>query len=150
MPRISKYPLDKVLEAEMFRQFWRSVAKLRNAHEVASFFSDLLTNTEEVMLAKRFAIGILLLGGKKPVEIATSIKVSFTTIASVAAWLKNAKPKTEAVFARIMAEKEWEALVDRVGEILDRLPPVYGTNWSAAGRATQRRMRDRSLRKSLR
>jgi len=150
MARVSRYPLDQALENEMFRQFWRSVAQLRSAEEVASFFSDLLSHTEEVMLAKRFAIAILLLRGKKPVEIAATIKVSFSTISSVAAWVKNAKPQTRQMLERLLAEKEWEAFVDRVGELLDRLPPVYGTDWSAAGRAKQARLRGRAVRRTLR
>src|SRR4030067_2513855 len=97
MPQVSKYPLDKDIETEMFRQFWISVSKLQDPSDVRSFLSDLLSDVEEVMLAKRFTVAVLILRGKKPVDIARTIHVSFSTIRSVASWVKNAKPRTRRI-----------------------------------------------------
>lgn len=150
MPQVSKYKLDKTLEEEMFRQFWISVSKLQDASIAASFFSDLLSDTEEIMLAKRFAIAILILRGKRPIDIAGTLHVSYSTIRGVASWVKNAKPKTRVLLQSMIHEGKWQNIFDRVDVLLDELPPVYGTNWSKAGKAKFRRKIERASRQSLR
>lgn len=150
MPRISKYKLDKDIELEMFRQFWRSVSKLQDSSQVASFFSDLLTDTEEVMLAKRFTVAVLLLRGKRPVDISQALHVTYSTIGSVAGWVKNAKPQTRKLLQEIIHESNWQGLLDRIDELLDKLPPRYGTNWAEAGKDKWERVKNRASRRSLR
>ncbi len=150
MPQVSKYKLDKTLEQEMFNQFWESVSKLQNAGMAASFFSDLLSDTEEIMLAKRFAIAILILRGKRPIDIAGTLHVSYSTIRSVASWVKNAKPKTRVLLQSMIQEGKWQNIFDRVDALLDELPPAYRTNWSKAGKAKFQRKIERASHQSLR
>jgi uncharacterized protein YerC len=150
MPQISKHKLDKTLEEEIFLQFWTSVSKLRDAGVAASFFSDLLSDTEEIMLAKRFAVAILILRGKRPIDITGTLHVSYSTIRSVASWLKNAKPKTRQVLQSMIQQGKWQNIFDRVDALLEELPPVYGTNWSKAGQAKFQRKMERTSRQSLR
>lgn len=150
MPQVSRYKLDKDLEKEMFRQFWISLAKLKDAETVSSFFSDVLTETEEIMLAKRFTIAVLILRGRKPIDIKDTLHVSFSTIGSVGAWLKNAKPLTQVVLQTMIQGSNWQKIIDRVEALLDTLPPRYGTNWQEAGKAKWRRKMARSTRASLR
>lgn len=150
MPQISKRKLDKNIEKEMFSQFWASLATLRGSSEVASFFSDLLTDTEEVMLAKRFMVAVLLLRGKRPVDIRPILHVTYSTIGSVASWLKHSSPKTQRVMERIIQEDSWKKLLDRIDSALDALPPAYGTNWQRAGKEKWIRTLDRQGREALR
>jgi uncharacterized protein YerC len=136
---------------EIFRLFWSSLAKLHSTSEISSFFSDLLTDTEEIMLAKRFMIAILLLRGKKPVEITKTLNVTYTTIGSVGAWLKNAKPETRLVLNRILGEQDWEKLLDRIDKIFDELPSsIHGSDWSRIGNEKWNRTLERNTRSSLR
>ena len=107
MPQVSRRKLDKTIESEMFNQFWDSVSRLQTASDVSAFFTDLLTSTEEMMLAKRFMIAILLSRGKKPVEIGFILHVSFSTIGGVASWVKNAKPKTKQVMEEGCLSVRW-------------------------------------------
>ncbi len=150
MSKVSKYKLDKLIEEEMFRQFWISVSKLADADEVASFFSDFLTDGEEIMLAKRFTVAILLLRDKKPVDIVFTLHVSYSTIGSVASWIKNAKPKTQRVLESMIKESNWQKILDRIYALLDDIPPVYRTDWSQAGKEKWRRKMQRSSRAALR
>lgn len=150
MVQLSKKPLDKDIEKELFGQFWRSFEKIADSYDSSQFFSDLLTNTEQLMLAKRFATALLLIRGKKPVEIREVLHVSFTTIGTVDGWLKNAKPKTREIFNWISKQKDWEAFWDKVEEILDKLPPKYHSDWSAAGKEKYKRIGKRSARRILR
>lgn len=150
MTRISRYQLDAALKEEMFRQFWLSLSFLQDAHTASSFFTDLLSSSEEIMLAKRFTIAILILRGKKFADIKATIHVSDFTIGSVNAWLKNAKPKTRKVLELIIKESRWEKLLDQFDAILDKLPPRYGSDWSRAGREKRQRTLDRNSRQTLR
>ena len=150
MPQVSKYLLDKSLEEEMFRQFWISLSRLHDAGTVSSFFSDLLTDTEEIMLAKRFTIAVLLLRGRRPVDITSTLHVAYSTVNSVGAWLKNAKPKTQRLLESIVKDSNWQKILDRIEALLDELPPQYGTNWQRAGREKWQRKTERATRQSLR
>lgn len=149
MPQISRRKLDKTLEQEMFRQFWSSVSKLRDVSDVSSFFSDLLTETEEIMLAKRFTIAVLILRGKQPVEIKSTLHVTYSTIGSVASWLKNAKPKTRNLLQSILKEGNWQKILDRIDALFDELPSAYGTDWSKVGKHKWKRKMERASRQSL-
>ncbi len=150
MPQISRKKLDKTIETEMFSQFWESLSALQDSVHIASFFSDLLTDTEKIMLAKRFTIAVLLLRGKRAVEIKDTLHVTNSTIGSVGSWLKNAKPQTKNALQRIIKEGNWQALLDRVEALLDELPPAYGTNWSEAGKAKWKRKMERASWRTLR
>jgi uncharacterized protein YerC len=150
MPQVSRYPLDKTIEREIFLKFWHSVSALRDSDTVASFFSDFLTHTEEIMLAKRFAIAVLLLRGKRPRDIKRILHVSDTATSTVGAWLKNVKPKTLSTLERVIHESNWEELVDKIEAIMDSLPPRYGTNWSRVGKERWQRKVERASRQSFR
>ena len=150
MTRISKYRLDKDLEQEIFTMFWGALSHLRSSHAVSSFFSDLLSDTEEVMLAKRFAVALLLLRGQKPVTIAATIHVSFSMIRGVSEWLTRATTSTKSLLDRVQASQDITAFFDTLESLMDKLPPRWGTNWHEAGKAKWQRLGERSARSSLR
>ncbi len=150
MTHISRYPMDKVVETELFRKFWHSLSSLRDMDSVSNFFSDFLSKSEQVMLAKRFAIAVLLRKGKSPKDIKSVLHVSDSSTSSVGAWLKNAKPKTLKTLDRVIAESVWEELVDKFDAVIDSLPPRYGSNWSRVGRERWERKLERASRQSLR
>lgn len=83
MVRISKQPLKKELGDKLFRQLAVLVAKSGRA-TAASFLRALLTDTEEVLLAKRLA-AVLLLHERTYSEnqIATMLHMSPTTIGTM-------------------------------------------------------------------
>jgi uncharacterized protein YerC len=150
MPQVSRYPLDKAVEREVFQQFWESISKLKDSSDVSSFFSDILSDMEEIMLAKRFAVAVLILRGKSPVSIARTLHVSFSTVRSVASWAKNAKPQTRRVLNEMLAKGDWQRLYDRVDGLLDALPPRRGTDWSKAGKEKWQQKKKRSAREAVR
>ena len=134
----------------MFRKLWQSVSALRDADAVSSFFSDFLSDTEELMLAKRFAIAVLLLRGRRPKDIKDVLHVSNSATGAVSAWLKNAKPKTIKTLERVIKESNWEEFIDQIEAHVDRLPLRYGTNWSKAGKDKWQLEKERASRRSLR
>lgn len=150
MPKVSRYKMDKNLESAMFEQFWKSVSKINNSSEASQFFSDLLTSTEKIMLAKRFATAILLVREKSATEIKTSLHLTYTTIGTVASWVKNAKPKTKSILTNISKEKDWEKIIEKIDEILDSLQPLPRRDWIKVGKEKQKRSHQRIANQSLR
>ena len=150
MPQVSKKPLPKDLEKEMFRQLWSSISKVKNPITASEFFSDLLTKTEKIMLSKRFTIAILLIREKSPTDIKNAINVSFSTIGSVAGWVKNARPHTKNILQSLSKNQNWQGIIDKIEELLDTLPPQYHTDWGKEAMKKRKRAWNRSIKKSLR
>lgn len=150
MARVSKIKIDKALETEMFRQFWSSLARINNSGKSSDFFSDLLSETEKLMLAKRFTAAVLIVRGISPTEINKSIHLSFTAIGSVSSWAKNSKPETQKLLSNISAEKKWQAVFDKIDEILDKLPPRRHSDWKEEYKKKRERTFQRLAKKSLR
>lgn len=150
MPQVSHKKLNKTIESEMFSQFWESISRLKNSSDVSDFFTDILTQTEQIMLTKRFMIAILLGRGKRPIDISQILHVSFSTIGGVASWTKNAKPRTQEIIEMLIEEGNWGTLLDKFEEIMDHLPPGRGTDWHLAGKEKYQRQKERSARNSLR
>lgn len=147
---MSKYPLTKEVEEELFTLFWNSMPSLRTSSAVSGFFSDLLTDTEELMLAKRFAIALLLFQGKKPIEISPAIHVSYSTIRGVSSWVNRATPQTIALLERVVKNQRWQSMVDKLDTVFDMLPPRRGSDWHAAGKEKWQRKQERAGRATLR
>jgi len=150
MARVSKIKIDKDLESEMFTQFWNSLTKINNSTKTSEFFSDLLSETEKLMLAKRFTTAVLISRGKTATEIHKSIHISYTTITSVSSWVKNAKNETGKLLTKISKEKNWEDLSDKIDELLDTIPPRRHSDWKEEYKKKNERTNQRLIRKSLR
>jgi len=129
MSQVSKVKLDKELESELYKQFWYSLGKINNSQKSADFFSDILTDTERLMLAKRFAAAILIIRGKSPTEIRSTIRLAYSTIGSISSWIKNAKPATKNILESLSKEKNLDSIFDKIDEILEVIPPRRHSDW---------------------
>ena len=150
MPKVSKYALDESLENEIINQFWYSLGFANNSLKARDFFSDLLSETEQMMLAKRLAAAILITREKSPTYIHESIHLSYSTISIVSAWVKNSKPSTNKLLKQIAKEKGWEEVLDKIEETLDKIHPLPGTDWKYQYKNRYDRRKQRIARKSLR
>ena len=150
MARVSRIKIDKDLESEIFNQFWSSLARINDSGKTSEFFSDLLSETESLMLAKRFTAAILIVRGRPATEIRNSIHLSYSAIGTVAAWVKNGKPETKRILTKISVEKNWEAVLDTIDSILDKIPPRRHSDWKEEYAKKRKRTNQRLSRKSLR
>ncbi len=148
--QISKKFLDKELESELFNQLWFSLGKINASTKASDFYTDLLSQTERLMLAKRIATAILITRGQNMTKIRASLNVSFTTVTNVSSWVKNARPETKRLLENISKEKSWEALFDKIDEILDKIPPRRHSDWKEEFKQKRANSRKRLARKSLR
>lgn len=132
MTQVSKYPLSKALEEQMFNLFFRSLADLRLPSDIKEFLDDLLSPTEKTMLAKRLAIAMLLVRNYDHRTIKQTLKVSLTTISKVRFWLKNQGKGYRMVIDKFLKEEKWDEfwqkMTDFIKEATDtkhRLPTSY-------------------------
>jgi len=150
MPKVSRKKLDKDIEEKIYQQFWNSIAKINSVDKASQFFSDIFTESEKIMVSKRLAAAILLVRGKSATDIKNAIHITYSTIGTVAAWVKNAKPMTKQILSQFSKEKDWEIIADKIEEILDKLPPIYGSNWTEVGKRKYKRIQKRSVSEVLR
>lgn len=147
MGRVSKRLLDSEVEERIFEIFWLYLAKLRNTHDIREFLQSLLSRTEQIMIAKRLAIAVLLEKGHTYEHIDQSLKVSKATIATVhrqiltgAAGYKNAAIN---ILYEEKKERSWNTLEDLLLQL--SLPKRHGSaSWekkSKKGKALVKRKR---------
>lgn len=88
MAKFARIPkLNKDERQKLLISLCEALTSIKNKEEAAQFLSDLLGPQELEMLAKRLEIAKLLTNGKTYDQIKNAIKVSFSTIARVNAWL---------------------------------------------------------------
>ena len=123
MPHISSKKLKKEILNKLYDQFGKALEKSARRSGAKFFLSDLLTDTEKIMLAKRFAVIYLLAQGVPTSYIAESLGMSYTTILKMS--LKYDIGKYSSLLKTIEKEKTdiWEILekILRAG-----LPPIAG------------------------
>ncbi|MDP3661688.1 MAG: YerC/YecD family TrpR-related protein [bacterium] len=134
---MSRKRFSKINPKERWRildEFWTMVALLETKDEVKSFFKDLLSATESVMLARRIQVAKLLLSGFGYDTIQKKLGVAPNTIASVHRWLEggfggyiSAIPKLEKEISRRekIAEKKQEESVPLSFEWMRKKYPLH-------------------------
>lgn len=81
--RLSNKNLAKSLESEIRQALLQMIADVRTPEEADTLISDLLTETEQLAVAKRLAVALFLTQGKSYEEIKQNLKVSSATVAKV-------------------------------------------------------------------
>ena len=123
MPHISSKKLKKETLQKLYDEFSKAFEKSASKSSAKFFLGDLLTKTEKIMLAKRFAV-IYLLSKEVPASyIAESLGMSYTTIFRMS--LKYDIGKYSSLLRSI--EKEKTDLWNILEKILrGGLSPRYG------------------------
>jgi TrpR-related protein YerC/YecD len=87
--QVSPKNLDFKVSRTIKNQLLTVLCDLRNHNDLASFFEDFFTPTEQVVLMKRLAIATMLKDGRSYEEIKKILNVSSATISFVAEHLQN-------------------------------------------------------------
>jgi len=80
MPRVSKKSLNKEINSELKENFSSLISSLQNPKEIEQFLNDFLTKEENLMLAKRLMLHLLLDNKYKSLEIQSILGVSKETV----------------------------------------------------------------------
>ena len=124
MTKISRFPVSGRTWSRFRDDFYSAVTSLEDKKEIRDFLSQVLTRTEEVMLAKRLQIAILLLLGYEYDEIENKMKVANNTIAKV----NNLINKDGEVFRKIA-----ERIIDLKQRKLDSIKKKRSQRARAVG-----------------
>ena len=150
MTKVSKYIVAKEVKERMFDVFWQTIADLKNPSSVQGFFQELLTPTEQLMLAKRLAIAILILKKYSYTEIIDILKVSPVTIGSIARWLNTEGQAFQVAIDKILKKERQEDFWDNLEQFLSEIiPPGRGVNWERARSQQFTKIRSRRQRRSI-
>ena len=84
MPHISRLKLNKQIEKELVEALTFTFTNLTKADDMQKFLTSLFSPTEELMLAKRFAIVVLLKEGFSQIEISRTLHVTRETVSRIA------------------------------------------------------------------
>lgn len=121
MTQVSRRPMPKDLEAQMYKAIRKAFADLRTEEEVAAFLEDLLTPTERVMLAKRLAIAILLDRGYDQRLVHTITRTSLTTVHTVNYWLKNKGDGYRLVLNKLKMHNDWKEIQEGLEKVIEEV-----------------------------
>lgn len=83
MTQVSKYPISNKIYERIVEIFFKSLTEIKTNEESKQFVRELLTPTEQIMLAKRLAIAFLLEKDYDFRAISKILRVSLTTVARV-------------------------------------------------------------------
>src|SRR3990167_273848 len=124
MTKVSRRTIDRNLEDYIFKNFVKTISKLREQTDIQNFLFDLLSPTERVMLIKRLAIAVLLTKGYTYDQIDHTLKVSRPTIMNVSYFLKHGKSGGYQKMAnKVLNDQKKAAFFDKIEEILINLSP---------------------------
>lgn len=128
MAHVSKKPLKKEIKARVLRQFVVLVAKL-DTSTAASFLSELLTETEQIMFAKRLAVILLFCEGLSQYKIWKLLHMSSSTVAQM--YRRYEEGDYDAIVRRIGRNKKDREKMWQTIEVILRLgmPPMGKDRW---------------------
>ena len=82
MTNVSKQPLNKKLQKQLFDQFVQLLA-LTSQGEANGLYYELFTPSERIMFVKRIAVIAMLSRGHSPYRIAATLHMSDTTVSKL-------------------------------------------------------------------
>lgn len=130
MGRVSKRKIDPEIEERIFEIFWDYLATLRKSEDIQEFLVSLLSFTEQVMIAKRLAIAVLLNRGYNYEEIDETLKVSPSTVGTVHKQMLVGAPGYKKAIERISKKEKLEGFWNNLEELMIKLsrPKRYGSS----------------------
>lgn len=119
MTQVSRRPVPKEIESKIYESFYKAIGLL-NDSDSRMFVDDILTHTEKIMIPKRFAIAILLVKGRRYDDIRDSLKVTQTTISSVARVLEFSRGLRKAI-EKLEKDRVWAEWWEGIESLIFRL-----------------------------
>lgn len=116
---MSKYKLRPEVWNKVFNLFTTSLSSIKNKNNFEVFLNDFLSPTEKIILAKRFAIAVLLAKGNKYEQIKSLLHVTSATISKVSMSLKyNDKGINETI--KVTLKKDVSKIIwDEIKSVFD-------------------------------
>ena len=130
MTQVSRIPLRKEIEKRVYDIFLSSLARVHHKDQVETFIQDLLSPTEQLMLAKRLSIAFLLHKGYDQRSISRILKVSLSTVNRVSLRMQIGGVGFKKIINEIIQNEKVDEFLNKIDDFIGRLVPPKGTNWS--------------------
>ena len=117
--QVSSKKLNKNIEKQIFVMLCQVLAETRDVERVKILLTDLLTESEELAMAKRLAIAVYLDKGRSYEDIKNHLKVSSATIASVAEQMGN--PGVQLALNHVKAEEWADDWSKKISGLVDKM-----------------------------
>jgi len=124
MSRFQSKKLSKEAKANLLNELWVSISLLDSPASAKGLFSDLLSESEAIMLARRIRIARFLLQGMSYDEIFEKTEASATTISHVHRWLQN----EESGYQKVLPKLE-KVLIKKKGTVDDEPSQQFTFPW---------------------
>lgn len=148
MTQVSRIGLRPDIWERIFNLFSESLLSIRRKDSLNDFLEDFLTPTERIMLAKRFAIPVLLAKGNDYLSIRRLLRVTPSTIARMNLLVKYSGKGLSPVVINVLKRDATRIIWEEIQDVLDHptkgLPKGY-----CEGRKVRRRQKIYSLRKEI-
>ncbi|OGF63456.1 hypothetical protein A2926_00840 [Candidatus Giovannonibacteria bacterium RIFCSPLOWO2_01_FULL_44_40] len=135
MPHVSRKKLKKKVFVKIGEQLADRICKTSSPAEIRWFLNEILTRTEQIMLAKRLAIILMLRKRYSFRTIQKTLKVTPQTVLRF--WRKTKKPSFQVIVNKISEDKGWGNFLEWLEAfLLVGMPPRSGPGrWKAMERA---------------
>lgn len=121
MAQVSKYPISDKVYQRILENFLKTLVEIKTKDEAQEFIKDFLTPTEQIMLAKRLSIALLLEKGYEYRTICKVLRVSFPTVASVSLMRKIDGRGYQLMLKRLLTDEKIKDFLLQIGESLTEL-----------------------------
>ena len=144
MARLSSYKLKPEIHEKLANLFLEVLSATNKTDSGRLFINNLLSTSEQLMLAKRVGVAILVKRGYSYEAIKDVLKVSQGTVAKVTDILARAPKVSHRILERIIIEKQVAETLGKIEYHLSELLPPKGGDWSAwrRGLESERRKSD--------
>lgn len=127
MPHVSKQKLNKKVAEKIYAELLKHITVKEFARDRARLCSELLTHTEQIMLAKRLAIVCMLGAGFSFETIEETLKVSPSTIGRI--WQEVQKGKFPLTVRLAKTSKAKGGILNILEKLLELPYPRTGPRW---------------------
>lgn len=130
MTQVSKIPLRKEIEKRMLEIFLDSMVLIQTKQQAEKLLKDWLSPTEEVMLAKRLSIALLLEKQYDQRSISKLLHVGLETVSKVSRSLRSGKGGYTLVVDKFIQQEKSDVFWEKIDDVLADLLPPRHRNWS--------------------
>lgn len=131
MAKFNFYNISKKEKSELLDELYFVVEFLKSKEQIKNFFKDILTKSEEVMLARRIRIARMLLEGNSCIQISRKLKTGLDTITKVQKWLKDGFGDYVKSLEKLSKKEQWrktryDADPNSLQGLANRYPLYFG------------------------
>ncbi|KKQ92438.1 MAG: TrpR-like protein [Microgenomates group bacterium GW2011_GWC1_39_7b] len=121
---VSRFKLRPEIWSRIFDLFSESLVSIKNKNKLDIFLSDFLSPTEKIMLAKRFAVAVLLAKGNSYEEIKRILRVTTATIAKMNLHIKYGEKGMNEVVENVLKRDSARIIWEEIQSMFD--VPIKG------------------------